>query len=158
MICRRAHHLSLTFIFCLLLISGCKYKGNLWGDVHNFPGNEWEQDQKVTFVPDSVLVSKGADRVALFFRYGADMPYQQIPMLVEIESPTDSLGYYVDTLTFSFPRDNSRFAVLESCDTLQFPLKVQSGWAISILPLVPDGSIEDFYSVGLTVLENDFQD
>lgn len=145
--------------FAAILLTGCNNEPFVWTKNFSFESEEWEEIERVTFVPDSVFVeSTSARKGVLNFRYGADSNVEDFFMAVETDSPAVG-SYSSDTVLVKLlpiiDRNgaNATAGVFETSDTLHFNSEVKPGWEMTIYPLTGIKKIEGLISVTLTLIE-----
>lgn len=143
----------------LIALYGCREKGTVWSESHNFRNARWEGAEKISFHVDSAAVKGEKSRIAIVtVRYAADATRLTMPLTVEIETP--ATGYFgVDTLNVDLlPMEsrqaaNGRLGVFESSDTLIMKETRVEGSVITITPRDPHEEIDGIFSLTLTLKE-----
>lgn len=139
-----------------LLLAGCGAYPFIWSRAYSFAGNEWGPDSKVTFRPDSVSLSpSGASTAVIALRYGVNASVEELPLVVDTESPTD--GYFrSDTIRVRLlpvkerSGANGTIGIFETCDTLRLPLRAKPGWELTVRPLTEE-SVKGLFSISLSL-------
>ena len=132
----------LMLLLPAVLVVGCVSSSIIWTGHHSFPGLKWTPEESVVFLPDSLSLRDSTVRATtgvISLRYSAGTNLENLPIVVEIESPTEGI-YRCDTIVERLlPVDDrtphkGRMGIFESTDTIRLHSAVSPGWSISFCP------------------------
>lgn len=132
-------------------------KDAIWTESFTFSGTTWQGERQLNFIPDTVSLQKGdACRGILTLRYNANAPVKKLPVVVDMECPSD--GYYeCDTLEFELlpmemrTGNNGKIGVFETTDTIPLKIPPKPGWELSLRQTANNAGVSGLYSITFTL-------
>ena len=148
--------------FILMMTASCVPENIIWTDTYHFPGTCWKGDYRISFKPDSAFLSARCRDVkgVLSMRYGMDASVEDIPMVVEMEYPSEG-RFFSDTIRFNLltaerrTANNATTGIFESVYNINLPLTPSPGWNITFYPASEHTEIRGLYTLTFELLRNE---
>ena len=143
-------------------LAACVSSSIVWTAHHNFSNTRWKPEEMVAFTPDTVSLQKDSiyrpNTGVLSIRYIEGAAIENLPLVMEIESPQDGI-YRCDTIVVRLLPKTDRTAnkgkigIFETEDTIPLHTNVVPGWTVYFYPAMED-DINGIISLTFDLIKN----